>query len=93
MTDILLLLVYAGVLVCAIWLFFNRTDYRRWFYIAYSLAFASLMVGIWPGLEGSTVLGFTLLLTTVGLQIVTNVLFESHDKHGIDIRTGKLLKH
>lgn len=92
MTDVLLLIVYAGILICSIWLFFNRSDYRRWFYLAFSFAFASLMVGIWPGLEGSTVLGFTVLLTTAGLQIVTNALFESHDKHEIDIRS-KLVKH
>lgn len=92
MTDLWLLIVYGVVLVCAVWLFAHRTDYKRWFYLAHAFSFASLMVGIWPGLEGSTIIGFISLLMATGLQTLVNVLFESQEKRVTDLPNSKLIK-
>jgi uncharacterized membrane protein len=93
MTDLLLLVVYGVILVCAIRLFVERSDYRRWFYLAYGFAFACLMVSIWPGLEGSAGLGFVLLISTTGLKVLTDILFDRQEQHGLNLKTGKLIKH
>lgn len=86
--DVILFATYFAIMMAGIWLFLNRDSYRGWFYLIYAFVFACLLIGLHPDLHVMKLVGYILLLSNAGLQVLTNFLIDLLAKNEMDIQQG-----